>query len=111
MFSIVVASGVVIGAVVIYVHKFKVTLKKEIVEPEIKLMKEQFAHGSDIIKEQQIRQDARILKIEKRQEELETAQNEKFDAILTKLGEIADKHATMSGKMEVLLDRFIPSKK
>lgn len=100
-------AGATLGTVFVYVHKFKVTLQKEIVDPEIKLLKENILHQTDIVKEQQIRQDARITKIEKRQEELANAQEEKFDAILEKLSEIADKYSNLSGKMELLLDRFI----
>lgn len=110
LFAIVVVAGVIIGVVIMYVHKFKVTLRKEIVDPEIKLLKESLSHKEDIIKEQQIRQDARIGKVEKRLDEMEIVQNEKFDTIITKLGEIADKNANMSGKMELLLDRLIPPK-
>jgi hypothetical protein len=108
--SILIVVGVIIGVAAMCMHKLKVTLKKEIVDPEINLLKENLSHREDIIKEQQIRQDARICKVEKRLEEMEIVQNEKFDTIITKLGEIADKNANMSGKMELLLDRLIPPK-
>ena len=100
-------AGATLGTVIVYVHKFKVTLRKEIVDPEIKLLKENILHQTDIVKEQQISQDARICKVEKRIEELEASQEEKFDAILDKLSEIADKNSNLAGKMELLLDRFI----
>ena len=100
-------AGSIIGGVCIYIHKIKNTLKKEIVEPEIELIKESISHKTDIAKEQQIRQDARISKIEKRIEELENSQEKKLDAIFDKLSEVSDKNANISGKMELLLDKFV----
>lgn len=105
--AILVVVGIIIGGVCMYVHKLKITLKKEIVDPEIELIKESILHRTDIVKEQQIRQDARICKVEKRIDELENSQEKKFDTILDKLSEIADKNANMSGKMELLIEKFM----
>lgn len=73
-------------------YKWKKTLHDDIVVPDIAL-----------IKEQQIRQDARLAKLEKRCDELNSSLDEKFDSIIKQQIEITKELAVVSGKLELII--------
>lgn len=76
----------------LWFFKWKRTLHDDIVVPDIAL-----------IKEQQIRQDARLAKLEKRCDEINNSLEEKFDSIIKQQIEITKELAVVSGKLELIV--------
>lgn len=76
----------------LWFYKWKKTLHDDIVVPDIAL-----------IKEQQIRQDARLAKLEKRCDDLTSSLDEKFDSIIKQQIEITKELAVVSGKLELIV--------
>lgn len=76
----------------LWFFKWKRTLHDDIVVPDIAL-----------IKEQQIRQDARLAKLEKRCDEINNSLEDKFDSIIKQQIEITKELAVVSGKLELIV--------
>lgn len=76
----------------LWFYKWKKTLHDDIVVPDIAL-----------IKEQQVRQDARLGKLEKKCEELDASIETKFDTIMKQQIEITKELAVVSGKLELIV--------
>ena len=76
----------------LWFYKWKKTLHDDIVVPDIAL-----------IKEQQIRQDARLDKLEKRCDDLNISLDEKIDMIVKQQIEITRELPVVSGKLELIV--------
>lgn len=75
--------------------KWKKSLHYEIVRPDVA-----------VINEHQIRQDARLQKLEKRYEELDDSISAKIDAIMRQQMEITKDLAVVTGKLELIVENL-----